>query len=80
MPIVAAALGLILLLLFGKVLMIPIKIIVRLIINGIAGAILLFFLNALGGWLGLSLKITWLNALVAGFFGLPGVIVLLLIR
>ncbi len=80
MPIIYIVLGLVLLLLFGKVLMIPVKIIVRLLINGILGAILLFVLNTLGGPLGLTLEITNLNALIAGTFGLPGVIVLLLMR
>lgn len=80
MPIVGIVVGLLLLLLFGKLLKMSAKIIVRLIINGIVGALTLFVLNTIGGPWGLSLEITTLSALVAGFFGLPGVILMLLIR
>lgn len=80
MPIIGVVLGLVLLLLFGKVLLIPVKVIMKLIVNGLLGALLLFVINAVGQSFGLTLEITTINALVAGFFGLPGVIVLLLLR
>ena len=40
---------------------------------------LLFVFNFLGAWFGISLEITWLSAIVTGVFGIPGVVVLLIL-
>lgn len=80
MPIIGVLVGLFLLLLFGKLLVLPLKIIGRLLVNGLAGAIVLFLINAVGGIFGLNIPITALHALIAGFFGIPGVLVLLFLQ
>ena len=80
MPVIGVLLGLLLLFLFGKLLVLPLRILGRLLINGIAGAILLVLVNLAGGVFGLHLQVTVWHALIAGFFGLPGVIVLLLLQ
>ena len=49
----------------------------KLLYNGILGAFALWFLNLFGSFFNVSLEITVVNALIAGFFGLPGVIFLL---
>ena len=41
-------------------------------------AVLLWLFNLVGGIVGLHLEIGAVSALVAGFFGIPGVILLLL--
>lgn len=76
--IIAFAIGLIILLVVGKLLVIPIKIIGKLIINGLIGGVVLFLFNILGTFVGLAIEITPINALIAGFLGVPGVILLLL--
>lgn len=78
--ILAYAIGLILLYLIGMLLVIPIKIILKLIINGVLGGVLLFIVNLLGTFLGFSIVINPLTALIAGFLGIPGVILLFLIE
>lgn len=45
--------------------------------NGIFGAILLWVVNLIGGLVGIKISISIITALIAGFFGIPGVIVLL---
>lgn len=80
MPLLGVLAGFILLLIFGKLLVLPVKVLVRLLLNGLAGAVTLFLVNLVGGMFGLHLEITALNALLAGFFGVPGVIVMLLLR
>lgn len=62
----------------GSLLVIPIKIIWRLIYNGIIGGVTLFLINLIGGFFGLTLPITPLTALLVGFLGVPGVIILLI--
>lgn len=80
MPIIAAVLGMLLLLILGKLLSFPIRVITKLLLNGLAGAVLLFVVNLIGGIWNLNVEITALNALIAGFFGLPGVVLLLLLK
>lgn len=69
--------GLILIFIFGKILLFPIKLISKLLINGVIGGLALVVFNLLGGIFNLSLDITPLNAIIVGFLGVPGVIVLL---
>ncbi|MCR2044262.1 pro-sigmaK processing inhibitor BofA family protein [Anaerosalibacter massiliensis] len=78
--ILAYAFGLVLLYLIGMLLVIPIKIIGKLIINGILGGIILFVVNLVGGIFGLSIVINPLNALIVGFLGIPGIILLLILQ
>lgn len=74
--------GIVILFLVTKLLKWPIKI----LINGIAGVIILYVvnfilakLNLLGININFSLAINPITALIAGFFGIPGVIVLMII-
>lgn len=50
----------------------------KLLWNGVVGMILLWLFNLVGGIVGLHLEIGAVSALVAGFLGIPGVILLLL--
>ena len=66
--------GVVLLLLLVKLLSMPFK----LVWNGICGAVLLWLVNILGSFVGFSLKITIIKALIAGFFGIPGALAVIL--
>ena len=66
--------GVVLLLVIVKLLSMPFK----LVWNGICGAILLWLVNVLGAFVGFGLKITILKALIAGFFGIPGAVAVIL--
>lgn len=74
--------GIILLFLLMKLLKWPIKI----LINGIIGVVILYIvnfiianLNLVGINIHFSLAINPITALIAGFFGVPGVVVLIII-
>ena len=60
----------------GKVLSLPFRIVWKLITNSVVGAIILWVIDLFGA----GIEINFLRALIAGFFGIPGVIVLLLER
>lgn len=70
--------ALVVLYILGMLLVIPIKIAWRLIYNGIIGGLTLLLLNLVGGFFGLALPITPLTALLVGFLGVPGVMILLI--
>ncbi|KGM95196.1 sigma-K factor processing regulatory protein BOFA [Clostridium novyi A str. 4552] len=72
--------GIILLYLIVKLLAWPIKILYKLIINGVLGAILLFVVNLIGSHIGITIGINAWSALIAGFFGIPGVIFLIIFK
>lgn len=66
-----------------KILGWSIKIFFKLLINALIGGVMLFIFNyVFAGILNLSafsIEINWITALVTGIFGIPGVIVLLII-
>lgn len=76
--LLSAALGLLWLLF--KLLKKPIKWAFKLLLNALIGFVGLFLLNYLGSYVGISLGINWLNAVITGVFGVPGVVLLLLIK
>lgn len=64
----------------GMLLVLPVKLIVRLVINGIIGAVVLFAVNFIGAYFNFSIGINPITALVAGFLGIPGVLLLIFIK
>ena len=71
--IVSFAVGLIVLFLLGKLIALPFKLLWKFITNSLVGAVMLWFVNLFG----VGLDITIWKALIAGIFGLPGVIAIL---
>lgn len=66
--------GVLLILVVVKLFSLPLK----LIWNGICGAAFLWLINLLGSFIGFQMKITVLKALIAGFFGIPGAVAVVL--
>ena len=60
----------------GKIFIIPIKIITKLIINSFLGAVLLYVINIVGTVCGLHIGINVVTALVVGILGIPGAMLL----
>ncbi|MDO5018445.1 MAG: pro-sigmaK processing inhibitor BofA family protein [Lagierella massiliensis] len=70
----------ILFMVFFWILGFSIKVARKLILNSISGLLLLVVFNIIGGIFGITLKITFINALISGIFGIPGIVVLLLLK
>ncbi len=68
--VISFAVGLLAICLIVKLLKWPVELLMKFVSNSVCGAILLFVVNLFGA----ELKITVINALVAGIFGIPGVI------
>jgi inhibitor of the pro-sigma K processing machinery len=58
----------------------PIKILLKLALNTLIGFLSLFVLNWLGAFIGVSIAVNWINALLVGIFGVPGVALILLLK
>ena len=61
-----------------KILTVPVKIIIKLLINAFVGGLVLFVINLIGASFGFTIAITWLTSLIVGFLGVPGVIIVIL--
>jgi inhibitor of the pro-sigma K processing machinery len=76
MALVALGLGSLVLKLLKK----PIKWALKLLLHAAAGFVGLVIFDLLGSYVGLSLGLNWLNSLIAGVLGIPGVVLMLLVK
>ena len=74
------ALGLILLYFTGWLLLAPLKFIMKLLVSGLLGGLMLVIINLIGGIFSVTIAINPLSAVIAGYFGIPGIILLLLLK
>lgn len=65
--------------LLGRIFIIPIKIILKLVFNSILGGILILAVNFIGGIFGLHIAINLVTCIIVGILGVPGAIVLLIL-
>ena len=70
--------GIIILFLILKILSVPFKIIFKLVVNAIAGAVLLLIVNLFLSNFGAIVPLTNLNCILVGIFGVPAAIVLVI--
>lgn len=66
--------------LFLKLLTAPLKLAIKLLLHAGLGFLLLLVGELIGGFFDFSLGISFINCLVAGILGIPGVIILVLIK
>ena len=59
-----------------KILAAPIKKIFKLLLNAVCGFVLLFIANFIGGFFNFAIPVNLLTCIIAGAFGIPGVIFL----
>jgi len=78
--ILAYAFGLLLLYVVGRALIVPLKIVIRLVYNALIGGVVLLLLNFIGGYFGLHIALNPVTALIVGFLGVPGIIMLLVLQ
>ena len=62
-----------------KIFILPLKFILKMLINSILGVILLFLINTIGTYIGFHIGINIVTILIVAFLGIPGIILLLLI-
>lgn len=66
--------------LFGKLFILPIKTIIKLVLNSIIGAILIYIINIVGGIFNFHLGLNLVTTIFTGIFGIPGVVLLVVIK
>lgn len=74
----AYAAGLFLIYLLGKLLIVPLKWVGRLVLSSLIGGVVLMAANLIGGYWGIFVPLNLLTAAITGLLGLPGAVCLLL--
>ncbi len=72
------AVGISLIGLLFKILKGPMKLALKIFLHALMGFVFLFIFNFVGAWVGLSIPVNWLNAIITGVLGVPGVVLLLI--
>jgi inhibitor of the pro-sigma K processing machinery len=78
--VAAFLIGLLLLFVLGRLLFIPLRLVIRLLFNAAVGGLLLWVANFLGRFIGISIPINPITALLAGFLGIPGVVLVMVVQ
>lgn len=68
------------LIIFGKIFIVPITKIAKLVINSIIGGVLIFLINLVGGIWGFHIGLNIFTSMLIGFLGLPGVVCLVIVK
>ncbi len=66
--------GIMLIYLFGRLLIVPVKFLLKLMASSIVGGLVLVLINFAGGGIGIALPVNIITALMAGVLGIPGVL------
>ena len=79
-PVALVALAIFFISILLRLLKAPIKWLGKLVLHALLGYAALFVFNFVGAWVGISIGVNWINAVVTGVLGVPGVVLLLLIK
>lgn len=72
--------GLALICLTGYLLLVPMKLMWRLVAGGVLGALALMLVNLVGALFGFSVSINPFTAMAVGFLGLPGAVLVVVLQ
>ncbi len=78
--IISAVICIIFLLIFGKILLFPMKKIFKFILNTFLGALTIFIINTIGTSFGFHIGLNFINAIIVGILGVPGAVLLIILK
>ena len=65
---------------FGRIFIVPIKKILKLVLNSILGGVVIFIINVIGANFGFHIGLNFLTSILIGLLGLPGAVCLITIK
>ena len=65
---------------FGRICIVPIKKILKLIINSAMGGIVIFLINIIGANFGFHIGLNLVTSILIGILGIPGVVCLIIVK
>ena len=67
-------------LIFGKVLLFPMKKIIGIVLHSLLGGLLIWIINIVGTSFGFHIGLNIISAVIVGLLGIPGAILLILLK
>ncbi len=64
----------------GKIFIVPIKKILKLIFNSILGGVVIYVINMIGANFGFHVGLNIVNSVIIGLLGLPGAVCLIIVK
>lgn len=65
---------------FGRIFIVPIKKILKLILNSVLGGLTIFIINLVGANFGFHIGLNIITSVVVGLLGLPGAVCLIIVK
>lgn len=78
--LVAYIVGILLLLLLGRVMLVPLKVMLRFVYNALLGGVIIIIINFIGSLIGFKIALNIFTALIIGLLGVPGIILLVVLK
>lgn len=78
--VVAYVVGIILLLIIGRLLLTPLKVVLKLVVNALLGAVAILLVNWIGGIFGFHIAFNIYTSFIVGTLGVPGFVLLVLLK
>ncbi len=78
--ILAYAVGIILLFILGRIFIVPLKAVLKLVFNALLGAIAILLVNWVGSLVGFHIALNIYSAFIVGTLGLPGFVLLVILK
>lgn len=66
--------------LIAKIFSAPIKLVIKLLINALVGGISLIIINWIGSFFSFHIDLNFFSALITGALGIPGIIILIILK
>ena len=65
---------------FGRIFIVPLKKILKLILNSILGGVVIFIINLIGANFGFHIGLNLFTSILIGLLGLPGVVCIIVVK
>ena len=65
---------------FGKIFIVPIKIIWKLVINSVLGGLFIFLINFVGSFFNFHIGLNLITSIFIGLLGIPGAVVIVILK
>lgn len=66
--------------LFGRIFILPIKSVLKLVLNSILGGLIIYLINIIGGLFAFHIGLNYITAILVGILGVPGAILLIILK
>lgn len=66
--------------LFGRIFILPIKSVLKLVLNSILGGLIIYLINLIGGLFSFHIGLNYITAILVGILGVPGAVLLVILK